>query len=106
MHGGEHDLGRKVVKGMPSEPRVGPGRNSATLLALVGLAVAAIGLLFLAALVAPHVLGVVVVACGFVLFGWFHYAVWGWWLAQSLSEDRLGRQGEVQTRDEPLDGGA
>lgn len=55
-----------------------------TLLALALLVFAALGLLALAALVMPHLLGVILVVGGLLVFGTGHYLVWGWWLPQYL----------------------
>ncbi len=41
-------------------------------------------LLGLMAMVAPHLLGVVLVIGGFVGFGAVHYLLWGWWLQKTL----------------------
>lgn len=62
-------------------------RNEAdqrTLIALVLVMFCALLLLALMALVLPHLLGVVIVVGGMLLFGAGHYVVWGWWLPQFL----------------------
>ena len=64
-----------------------PSRNTATLLAVLALILAALGLMFLVAMVMPQVLGLVVVAGGFVFFCAFHYVVWGWWLGSVLQPE-------------------
>ena len=63
------------------------GRDSGTFLALAALLVAAIGLLFLVALVIPQVIGIAVVLACLVLFVTFHYVVWGWWLSGRIVDD-------------------
>ena len=55
-------------------------KDLATLIALFGLLLAALGLLALMFLVSPIFLGIVAVVVGFVMIGVFHYVVWGWWL--------------------------
>jgi hypothetical protein len=60
-----------------------PHRNSATLLALVFLLVAASGLIALVAMVMPLILWLVAVVLGFIALGAFHYLLWGWWAASA-----------------------
>ncbi len=67
-----------------------------TLLALAMLVFAALGLLALAALVMPHLLGVILVVGGLLVFGTGHYLVWGWWLPQYLD-----RRDADRTEDDP-----
>lgn len=67
-----------------------------TLLALALLVFAALGLLALAALVMPHLLGVILVVGGLLVFGVGHYLLWGWWLPQYLN-----RHDSDQTDNEP-----
>ena len=67
-----------------------------TLLALAMLVFVALGLLALAALVMPHLLGVILVLGGLLVFGTGHYLVWGWWLPQYLA-----RRDQDQTDQEP-----
>lgn len=65
-----------------------PGnKNSGTFLALIGLVVIAFGLLGLAALVMPQVLGLLLVVSGFLFFGVFHYLLWGWWFTADSQPD-------------------
>jgi hypothetical protein len=61
-------------------------RDAATWVALTGLVVIAVGLVGLMALVAPHVLGIVLILGGFLGFGAFHYLVWGWWLGPTITK--------------------
>ena len=56
-----------------SEPRhSGPERNTATMLALLGLTALGAGLLLLAALVMPQILGILLVVGGLFLFCALH----------------------------------
>ena len=64
-----------------SEPRDG-----GTLLVLFGLLVLGGGLLGLMAMVAPQLLGVILIVGGFLGFGALHYLIWGWWLGPHLSK--------------------
>jgi uncharacterized protein (DUF58 family) len=55
-----------------------------TYIALLGLILVSLLLIGLAAMVAPHVLGIFLVLglfCGAVAF---HYLAWGWWLPRVL----------------------
>lgn len=61
-------------------------RDAGTWAALFGLVVVAVALLGLMAMVAPHLLGIVLILLGFLGFGAFHYLVWGWWLGATLSK--------------------
>lgn len=61
-------------------------RETATWVALIGLIVIAVSLIGLMAMVAPHVLGIVLILGGFLGFGAFHYLVWGWWLGPTITE--------------------
>ena len=63
---------------------------------LFGLLIIAGGLLGLIAMVAPHVLGIVLVFAGFLLFGSLHYLIWGWWMRPLLEEqEAFERQSPV-----------
>lgn len=61
-------------------------RDAGTWVALISLIVVAVGLLGLVAMVAPHVLGIVLIVFAFVGFGALHYLVWGWWLGAALTK--------------------
>lgn len=63
------------------------GKNSGTFLALFSLLVVAFALLGLAALVMPQILGLLLVVCGFLFFGVFHYLLWGWWFTADSRPD-------------------
>lgn len=60
-------------------------RDIGTWLAIFGLLVLAACLLGLMAMVAPHLLGIVLILAAFVSFGALHYLIWGWWLGSALS---------------------
>lgn len=64
----------------------GESRDLGTWIALFGLAVIALCLLGLMAMVAPHLLGVIVILAGFLGFGALHYVLWGWWLGPLMKE--------------------
>lgn len=87
----------------PSDPR-----DAATFTVLIGLLVLAGGLLGLMAMVAPHVLGVVLIVGGFVGFGAVHYLVWGWWLGPHLAkgEDAENRDNDQLDRSQRANGAA
>ena len=72
---------------MSQSRRSDPERNAATLLALMGIAAAGAGLLLLAALVIPQILGLVLVAGGFLVLCALHYVVWGWWLSKRPGDE-------------------
>ena len=57
-----------------------PGSGGATALALLGLLLAAFGLIALASMVMPRIVGFLAVLFGLFLFGALHYVMWGWWL--------------------------
>src|SRR5262245_31103678 len=61
--------------------------NAATWIALFGLLVAAAGLLGLAALVLPELLGILLVAAIFFVPTVFHYLVWGRLISSTRDED-------------------
>jgi hypothetical protein len=64
-------------------------RNSAdqrTWIALVLMVFVALSLLGLMAMVAPHLLGVILVLGGLIFFGSAHYVIWGWWLPRYLKK--------------------
>lgn len=68
-------------------------RELSTWTALLGLLVISGGLIFLAALVVPQVLGIVLVVLGFGGMFVLHYLTWGWWLSrlpppEDVSEER------------------
>ncbi len=65
----------------------GPEHNAATMLALLGLTVLGAGLLLLAALVIPQVLGILLVVGGLFFFCVLHYMVWGRWMSNTPDED-------------------
>ncbi len=67
-------------------------RNAATMIALLCLAVASVLLVFLAAMVMPQILGIVLVVGVFFGAVALHYLVWGWWLSSMLKTD------ETETR--------
>ncbi|OYW17293.1 MAG: hypothetical protein B7Z55_12815 [Planctomycetales bacterium 12-60-4] len=56
----------------------------ATFTALLGLLFLGALLIFLAALVVPQILGLVLVIVGFGGMLLFHYVVWGWWLSKLM----------------------
>lgn len=62
-------------------------KDIATLVALFGVLIAALGLLALMFLVSPIFLGIIAVVLGFVMIGVFHYVVWGWWLKGAAAAD-------------------
>ena len=66
----------------------------ATLTLLGGL------LLGLMAMVAPHLLGVVLVIGGFLGFGALHYLLWGWWMQKMLMKEPSSGDQPVTSRDE------
>jgi hypothetical protein len=70
----------------PPPPRP-PTSNAGTYLALIGIVFVAGALLALTAMVNVAFFGILVVVFGFGLLGVFHYLVWGWWLAQSITPD-------------------
>lgn len=75
--------------------RSGGGSNAATWLALAGLAVVSVGLLGLAALVMPQVLGIVLVLAILFLPAVFHYFIWGKWLSEMRDDsDEAGQEDE------------
>lgn len=61
-------------------------KDAGTWIALAVLVVIGGSLLGLMALVAPHILGVVLVIVGFISFGALHYVLWGWWLRKTLTD--------------------
>jgi hypothetical protein len=65
----------------------GIGRDAGTFLALAALLVAAVFLLFLVALVMPHVVGIAAVLACLLFFVAFHYVIWGWWLSATLPKE-------------------
>lgn len=73
-------------------------KDAGTWIALAVLFVLGGGLLGLMALVAPHILGVVLVVGGFLSFGALHYVLWGWWLRKMLMD--------AEPEDEPSERGA
>ena len=76
----------------------GPAQsNVPTVLALLGLLFAGIGLLGLTALVMPQAFGFLAVIIGFFAFGAINYLVWGWWLQPLPIED--DSQAEIPQRD-------
>jgi hypothetical protein len=78
---------------MARTDRTGAGRDSGTFLALGALVFAAVGLLFLVGLVMPQVLGIAAVLASLMLFGAFHYLVWGWWFtANPADQDEAAKE--------------
>ncbi|MFO0918490.1 MAG: hypothetical protein U0872_09270 [Planctomycetaceae bacterium] len=69
-------------------------QDAGTWAAVFALAVVGLGLLGLAALVTPHLLGIMLVVGGFVGFGAFHYLVWGWWLGRRFSDEAASAKTE------------
>jgi hypothetical protein len=66
----------------------GPAQsNVPTVLALLALLAAGIGLLGLTALVMPQAFGFLAVIVGFFAFGAINYLIWGWWLQPLPVED-------------------
>lgn len=63
-------------------------KDVATLIALFGLLLAALGLLALMFLVSPIFLGIIAVIVGFVMIGVFHYVAWGWWLGGAAPSEQ------------------
>ena len=70
------------------EDRTKSEADQRTLMALTLVVFAALLLLGLMALVMPHLLGVVLVVGGMLLFGSAHYVLWGWWLPRFLNRNR------------------
>lgn len=66
---------------MKSSKTDASARNAATFIAMLALLATAFGLLGLAAMVMPQILGLLVVVGGFGFCVLFHYLVWGWWLS-------------------------
>lgn len=75
------DVPPPPVPPRPNRPNSNPS-NAGTWIALFGLLLIAGALLGLAALVMPHLLGLIAVVGGFVFLTAFHYLVWGWWMSQ------------------------
>ena len=71
----------------PRPPKPAAASNAGTFLALGALLFLTGGLITLVAFVIPAVLGIVLVVAGFGLICVFHYFVWGWWLAGTLTDD-------------------
>lgn len=67
---------------MVGRPPEDSQRDLSTFTALMGLALIAAALTFMAALVVPQVLGIVLVVCGFGGMFVLHYVTWGWWLSR------------------------
>ena len=72
---------------MNDRPGSGYDRNLGTLLAVFALVLFAAGLVGLAAMVMPTVLGLVLVIFGFFFFVAFHYILWGWWFRPRPPDD-------------------
>ncbi len=64
---------------MPQTQRKDERRDAGTLLAVMILLLISAGLVGLAALVMPQIIGLLVVVFGFFCFGAIHYVIWGWW---------------------------
>ncbi|MFN7804431.1 MAG: hypothetical protein ACK5TO_10475 [Planctomycetaceae bacterium] len=64
----------------PRDPSSESARNFGTALAMVMVAVIALGLFYLVATVFPSIAGLLIVGLLFVLPALFHYFVWGRWM--------------------------
>ena len=64
----------------PVDPEEQSRKNTATLLALVGLGFCGLALLGLASLVLPDILKIVLVFAGLIGVGVLQYVTWGWML--------------------------
>jgi uncharacterized membrane protein YqjE len=62
-------------------------KNAATLLALVGMLLAGLALLGLAALVIPDILKILLVLAGMIGIGVIQYLTWGWMLERNRIQD-------------------
>ena len=62
-------------------------KNAATLLALVGMLLAGLALLGLAALVIPDILKILLVLAGMIGIGLIQYLTWGWMLERNRIHD-------------------
>ncbi|MDA0589114.1 MAG: hypothetical protein O2820_10360 [Planctomycetota bacterium] len=62
-------------------------KNAATLLALVGMLLAGLALLGLAALVIPDILKILLVLAGMIGIGVIQYLTWGWMLERNRIRD-------------------
>lgn len=62
-------------------------KNAATLLALVGMILAGLSLLGLAALVIPDILKILLVLAGMIGIGVIQYLTWGWMLERNRIHD-------------------
>jgi hypothetical protein len=62
-------------------------KNAATLLALVGMLLAGLSLLGLAALVIPDILKILFVLAGLIGIGLIQYLTWGWMLDRNRIQD-------------------
>ena len=74
---------------MPDESRMKRNPDShdgATLFALFGVLAVALGVLGISALVLPNLFGIPAILVSMVLFGAFHYVVWGRRLTRRLGQ--------------------
>ena len=71
---------------MPRRKSSGPDRDSATIVAAVGVLASALALLGFTAIVLPNVLALVGLVVAIGLFALMHYVVWGRWLTKKLAE--------------------
>ena len=57
------------------------------MLALMGLVLCAVCLIFLVAIVMPQAAGLLAVVFGMALFIALHYVTWGWWMLRKRPDD-------------------
>lgn len=69
---------------MSDDERSKTEADQRTLFALSMILAVSFLLLGLMALVAPHLLGIILVVGGLLFFGSVHYILWGWWLPKYL----------------------
>lgn len=61
--------------------------DAPTILALIALIGAALGLIGLTALVLPQVGGLALVVGGFTILGMLQYLIWGRWMSREIRRD-------------------